>query len=69
MEKFGFNEVWISRVMGLVQSVAYSFLQNGTVFGDVIPRRGVRQGDPMSPYIYIMCAEGLSSMIRRSEDI
>lgn len=29
----------------------------------------MRQGDPISPYIYIMCAEGLSSIIRRNEDM
>lgn len=67
MGRFGFNEIWIDKVMGLVQSVSYSFLQNGTVFGDVVLNRGVLQGDPISPYIYIMYAEGLSSMIRRNE--
>lgn len=67
MEKFGFNTTWINRVMGLIQSVSYSFLHSGTVFGDITPQRGVRQRDPISPYIYIMCAEGLSSIIRRNE--
>lgn len=55
MGRFGFNQIWIDRVMGLVQSVTYSFLQDGCVFGDVVPNRGVRQGDPISPYIYILC--------------
>ncbi|XP_074351625.1 uncharacterized protein LOC141690750 [Apium graveolens] len=67
MEKFGFNITWVDRVMKLVQSVFYSFLQSGTIFGDIMLQRGVRQGDPISPYIYIMCAEGLSSIIRRNE--
>ena len=53
MGRFGFNETWIDKIMGLVQSVTYSFLQNGSVFGEVVPNRGVRQGDPISPYIYI----------------
>lgn len=68
MEKFGFNSTWVNRVMGLIQSVSYSFLQNGSIFGDIVPQRGLRQGDPISPDIYIMCTEGLSSIIRRSED-
>lgn len=69
MHKFGFNEVWCNRIMGLITSVSYSFVHNGSVFGDVVPQRGVRQGDPISPYVYILCAEGLSSIIRRNEDV
>lgn len=69
MFKFGFSALWTERIMGLITSVSYSFIRNGEVFGDVTPHRGVRQGDPISPYIYIMCAEGLSSMIRRNEEV
>lgn len=69
MEKFGFNMTWINRVMKLVQSVSYTFLQNGGTFGEIVPQRGVRQGDPISPYIYIMCAEGFSAIIRRNEEV
>lgn len=66
--KFGFSDLWMSRIMGLITSISYSFIRNGSVFGDVTPHRGVRQGDPISPYIYIICAEGLSSIIRRNEE-
>ncbi|KAL8126011.1 hypothetical protein AgCh_013344 [Apium graveolens] len=69
MQKFGFNSVWIDRVMKCVTTVSYSFVQEGEIFGDVQPQRGIRQGDPMSPYLYILCAEGLSSMIRRHEQV
>lgn len=68
MEKYKFHEVWINRIMRLIQSVSYSFLHDGNVFGDVVPQRGLRQGDPISPYMYILCAEGLSSIIRRNEE-
>lgn len=67
MQRFGFNQRWIDRVMYFVSSVRYSFSHNGEVFGDVAPKRGLRKGDPISPYIYIMCAEGLSSIIQRNE--
>lgn len=69
MRRFGFHEIWIERVMKYIQSVSYTFLHNGEEFGNVIPGRGLRQGDPISPYIYILCAEGLSAIIRRNEEV
>ena len=67
LHKYGFS--WVERIMKCVTTVSYSFLQDGSVFGNVQPKRGIRQGDPISPYLYIPCAEGLSSMIRRYEEV
>ncbi|XP_074378458.1 uncharacterized protein LOC141719995 [Apium graveolens] len=67
--KFGFNSVWVARIMRCVQTVSYSFIQDGCEFGNIKPKRGIRQGDPISPYLYILCAEGLSSIIRRHEEV
>lgn len=39
MDKFGFNAIWIRKIMGLVQSISYNFLQNGIIFGDTVPQR------------------------------
>ena len=64
----GFPQVWIQRVMQCVKSVSYSFLRDGKIFGDVRPQRGIRQGDPISPYLYILCAEGLTGLMRIYED-
>jgi hypothetical protein len=50
-----------------VESVDYSVLVNGEKVGLVIPGHGRRQGDPLSPYLFILCAEGLSSLISRVE--
>ncbi|WZZ75949.1 hypothetical protein YC2023_087319 [Brassica napus] len=60
--RMGFDNRWIAWVMGCVESVSYSFLVNGSPMGSVIPSRRIRQGDPLSPYLFILCTEVLSSM-------
>ena len=68
MSNFGFPQIWIQRIMQCIKTVSYSFLREGKIFGDVHPQRGIRQGDPISPYLYILCAEGLTGIIRRYEE-
>ncbi|GJT02855.1 serine carboxypeptidase-like protein 40 [Tanacetum coccineum] len=66
LENFGFPTRFTNLIMACVSSVSYSFNINGQVAGHVTPARGLRQGDPISPYLFIMCAGVLSSMIRKS---
>ncbi|XP_040996249.1 uncharacterized protein LOC121242444 [Juglans microcarpa x Juglans regia] len=63
--KMGFDFAWIELVMRCVESVSYSILVNGVPQSEFRPSRGIRQGDPLSPYLFIMCAEALSSMISK----
>jgi len=67
MVKMGFANQWIKWIMMCVETVDYSVLVNGNSADPIIPGRGLRQDDPLSPYLFIICAEGLSALIRNSE--
>uniref|UniRef100_A0A7N2MU32 Reverse transcriptase domain-containing protein n=1 Tax=Quercus lobata TaxID=97700 RepID=A0A7N2MU32_QUELO len=64
----GFNERWIQLIMGCVKTVSYSVLVNGEPCGMIQPTRGIRQGDPLSPFLFLLCTEGLNGLIKKAEN-
>ncbi|XP_019094821.1 PREDICTED: uncharacterized protein LOC104757764 isoform X2 [Camelina sativa] len=66
MKQMGFSEVWCNWIMKCITTVSYSVLLNGKPTGLIYPSRGIRQGDPILPYIYLLCTEALSAMIQES---
>lgn len=61
----GFNDKWINLMMVCVKSMTYSILMNGELCGMIQPTKGIRQGGPLSPFLFLLCTEGLNGLIKR----
>ena len=66
MLTMGFHHKWVALMMECVRIVSYSVLINGEPKGYFHPSRGLRQGDPISPYLFLLCAEGLHALLIRA---
>lgn len=64
MLRLGFRESFVSLIMRCVTSVSFSVRVNGVLYDVFRPTRGIWQGDPISPYLFLLCAEGLSCLLK-----
>ncbi|GLT60898.1 hypothetical protein SLA2020_336390 [Shorea laevis] len=63
----GFNSKWIQLVGQCISTASFSILLDGSPFGLFSSSRGIKQGDPLSPFLFILGSEALSRLISRAE--
>ncbi|KAB2600004.1 hypothetical protein D8674_010275 [Pyrus ussuriensis x Pyrus communis] len=68
MERMGFSSRWRALINGCISSVNFAVLVNGQAGKTFAPSRGLRQGDPLSPYLFILVGEVLSKLIQGAVD-
>ncbi|KAL9661671.1 hypothetical protein QQ045_026497 [Rhodiola kirilowii] len=61
--KMGFAEKWVGRVMSCVTSATYQIRVNEEISEVILPSRGLRQGDLLSPYLFLFCTELLNAKL------
>ena len=66
MEKMGFGTKWLRWVWWCISTAKFSVMVNGSPAGFFSSSKGLRQGDPLSPYLFVMGMEVLSVLIRRA---
>lgn len=66
MLKMGFNNRWVGLIMTCIKIVTYSVMVNGEPKGLINPMRGLRQGDPFPPFLFLLCMEGLHGLIQKA---
>jgi len=64
LKVYGFDQNWIRWVTTLVTMTSFSILLNGAPSRTFTPSKGLREGNPLSPFLFILVMEGLGRVIK-----
>lgn len=68
MLKLSLDHRWVTMAMETITIASYVVLINGEPKGFISPSRGIKQGDLLLPYLFLLCAEGLSALLKKAEE-
>jgi len=66
--RMGFCDMWIHWIKGCLESAFVSVLVNGSSTKEFFPMKGLHQGDPLAPFLFLIMAEGLAGVSRMAEE-
>ena len=68
LKAFGFYHCWVKWIHNMVSTAFFSILVNGGPLATFSSSRGLQQGDPLSPYLFILLAEGLGRVLKSQQE-
>lgn len=68
MFRMGFKGSWVDKIMDCVQTVKHVVKCNSILSDSITSARGLRQGEPLSPYLFLFCMEALSKMLLNAQN-
>nr|KYP35680.1 Putative ribonuclease H protein At1g65750 family [Cajanus cajan] len=66
LQRLGFDDRWISWIKECLRSSSMSVLVNGSPTKEFNVQKGIRQGDPLAPLLFVLIAEGLTGLVREA---